>query len=103
MTIIYYILVTYQEIYVDGLMDYTHDISFSETNKVLKLMLENKCFGCVMHMVSTICYISALFPLGHLCGSSTHQHLSLRGLKKSITFWQGLLTLHALQVTTRSC
>lgn len=45
------------------LMDYTRDISFSETNKVLKLMLENKCFGCVMHMVSTICYISALSPL----------------------------------------
>lgn len=37
-----------KEIQVDGLV--THDMSFSDINKALELMLENRCLRCVIHM-----------------------------------------------------
>uniref|UniRef100_A0A0D9VIQ8 Enoyl reductase (ER) domain-containing protein n=1 Tax=Leersia perrieri TaxID=77586 RepID=A0A0D9VIQ8_9ORYZ len=37
-----------KEIQVDGLV--THDMPFSDINKALELMLENKCLRCVVHM-----------------------------------------------------
>ncbi|CAM0945102.1 unnamed protein product [Alopecurus aequalis] len=37
-----------KEIQVDGLV--THDMPFSDINKALELMLENRCLRCVIHM-----------------------------------------------------